>query len=745
MKRLRLFIIFTVCFIASAFGTHLLEAQASSQLDISITNEGYFPQVTLIPVGTAVTWTNLEGVHTTTSRDGLWDSGVLVEDETFNYVFNEIGLYPYYDTIHRWPSGLIQVVHSMAQIEIYTDKSTYNSGDVLKVGVDLTNPGSEVQVGVYIWVNDPGGGKRWLENIPSVLLPEGFSHSNDEWFTIMLPPLPRGEYTLNARLVKVSEQDLISSDSASLTFGSASQSDWSGGPVSPGPSALWDQSFDTSTGVAWRSIESQLSLTAQPRGSPQSNVIAYDAGIPKGVATGDLNGDGKDDVVTADPIYDLYEDLGAIYWWERLENGTWVQDTVSGDFYGAWYVGATDVDLDGDLDVIASAYYGDGPELGRNGKYAWFENLNGDASSWEKHLVGDDFWGASHIDAGDLDGDGDIDLVGASQLTDGIDEQESDMTWFENLDGKGHIWGQHDLDLDFPNASEAHIADLDGDGDLDIVGAYSHPTSTSTFAWWENANGDGSVWTKHWIPFDFWGSGYLSVGDIDNDGDIDLIGSGYNSSQVGFWENLDGSGTSWTAWYAATMPSGRGIDLKDIDGDGDLDAVAWNSYWVSWIENVNGSGYLWDQRYLGFDWDLPWAAAGDIDDNGKLDIVVTSEETDWPPPGDDQVLWFDVSKFGSSGELTSTILDGDTDPSWRIMTWHADVPSGADFSVEVRASNDETDLGTYVVVPSSGTDLGDIIDPNARYLQYRVSLSSSDPAVSPVLHDIGVETGEGTK
>ncbi len=745
MKKFWNVLILAMCTVFSLAGISPTLAQSPSPFDISITDEGYFPQVARIPAGTSVTWTCLEGVHTTTSRDGLWDSGVLVEEDTFSYIFDTVGLYYYYDTIHGWPSGSIQVVHSLASIEIYTDRPDYSSGDVLKVGVDLENPGSAVLAGVQIWVETPGGGQRWLENIPSIHIPAGFSYSNDEWLRVTLRPLPRGQYTLHALLVKVPEQDLISSDSATLNFGSASQSDWSGGPVEPGPSTLWEKNFDTSSGVAWRSIEGQLSLSSQPRDVPLSSAIATDAGRPNCVATGDLNGDGKDDVITTDPVYDIYEDLGAVYWWEFLENGTWSQNTVSADFYGAWYVDTADLDLDGDLDIIATAYYGDGPELGRNGKYAWFENLNGDASSWQKHLVGDDFWGASYIDAGDLDGDGDLDLVGASELTDGIYEQESDLTWFENLDGKGFTWGQHDLDLDFPNASEAHIADIDGDGDPDIVGAYAHETSTSQFAWWENENGDGSVWTKHWIPFDFWGSGYLSTGDIDSDGDIDLIGSGYNASQVGFWENLDGSGTNWIAWYAATMPSGRGIDLKDIDGDGDLDAVAWNSYWVSWMENADGTGYYWNQRLLGYDWDLPSAAAGDIDDDGKLDIAVTSEETDWPPPGDDQLLWFDVSRFGGSGELTSTILDDDTDPLWGIITWDAEVPSGAGFLVEVRASNDETDLGSYFTVPSSGTDLGDIIDPSARYLQYRVNLSSGDPSVSPVLHDLVIETGEGLK
>ena len=112
------------------------------------------------------------------------------------------------------------------------------------------------------------------------------------------------------------------------------------------------------------------------------------------------------------------------------------------------------MDRDGDLDVIAAAYYGDAPGLGRNGRFAWFENL---------------------------DGDGDIDLVGASMLTNGLYEQDADIAWFENLDGKGTQWALHSLDDDLPDASEAYFADLDGDGDLDVVAANADPTGPSTF------------------------------------------------------------------------------------------------------------------------------------------------------------------------------------------------------------------------------------------------------------------------
>jgi hypothetical protein len=351
------------------------------------------------------------------------------------------------------------------------------------------------------------------------------------------------------------------------------------------------------------------------------------------------------------------------------------------------------------------------------------------------------FWGASYIDAGDMDGDGDVDLIGASQLTDGVYEQEADIVWFENLDGEGLKWGQHDLDLQFPNASEAHLVDLDGDGDLDVVGAYSHETGPSSFAWWENVHGDASEWTKRFIPFQFWGSGYVSTGDVDNDGDIDLVGGGYNTGSVGFWENLDGKGTSWQAWSVTAMPGGRGVELVDLEGDGDLDALMWNTGLALWVENLDGQGFAWGVRVVDNALDLPWVAAGDVDRDGKLEVLTVSEESAYFPGT--QVRLHDVLEFKSAGDLTSSILDGDLSPGWGSMTWDIKVPAGASCAVEVRASDDDTNLGPFKTVPHSGFDLGALIDSNARYFQYRVSFTSTNPEVSPSLRGLDVEKGDG--
>jgi plastocyanin len=684
MKRVCFFIFSHVFLLFTAAGGHSGQFQASAQLDVTISYDGYSPQVVTIPVNSSVTWTNVEGVHTTTSRHGFWNSGVLLEGEDYSYEFNSVGLYPYYCTISQWLLGTIKVVHTLATIEIYTDNTVYSSGDIMTVGLNLENRGNEVEVGIYIWVEFSDGVKYWVLQKPSVVLPDNFTYSNPVWLSITLPPIKRGNYHWRALLMKVPQNDPLDEDSEAWSFGRVLQTDWSEGPGEPGPVHDWSKRFDNWENSAWRAIEGQLSLSSIPRLPPPQVTVTDDAGKPNSVGVGDLNGDGQDDILSTDPVYDLWNNRGAVYWWQLLENGTWMRNTVDRDFYGAHHISTSDVDSDGDTDVVAAAFYGDGPELGRNGKYAWFENLD---------------------DAGD-------------------------------------IWVQHDLDLKFQNANEAHAADIDGDGDLDVVGANAEDTGPSNFTWWENLDGDGSSWTKRAIPGQFWDSGYLDIGDIDNDGDLDLLGSGYNTSQVGWWENIDGKGKLWQSWYVAVVSHGRGAELRDMEGDGDLDALIWSDSQVQWIENTDGNGIIWSPRSIVSGIELPWAVSGDVDNNGKPDVIVSNEDS-YSPSGE-QLLWFDISKFVTTGELTSSILDGGLNPHWGSMTWSADIPAGTSLDVYVRVSNEPTDMGNFVQVPNSGYKLGLIINPDASFLQYKGVLQSEDPEYSPVLHEINVAMGESS-
>lgn len=525
----------------------------------------------------------------------------------------------------------------------------------------------------------------------------------------------------------------------------AVQTDWSGGSNVPGPVLSWGNSFDQQSETAWRSIPGQIALAGTQRSPARRVVVTENADLPRGAAAGDLNGDGRTDLVIGDPVTDPFNPVGAIYWWQAEAEGEFIERVVSDTFHGTNHLTTADVDGDGDTDVVAAAYYGEAdppppPPPGRNGRFAWFENVSGDGSIWTEHLVGEMFWGAEYVDVGDFDGDGDIDLVGASYLTRGVYEQESDITWFENLEGTGDSWQMHEVSGEFDNGYEAHFADLDSDGDLDILG-----THADLISWWENTTGNGDILEFHLINDGLQNVGYVNVGDLDNDGDQDVVGSTYSSSSLLWWENLIGDASLWALHIIGPHSGGEQVEVVDIEGDGDLDIVAdrrsGSGAALTVFTNSSGDASNWVGRTVQYESNTDYSIAiADADSDGKIDVVVASE--DYYRQLGKQVSFFDLSIFGTFGILRSSVLDGGLMPGWETITWETSVPEGASLTVDVRAANESSDLGPFVEVPASGTDLSALIDDDARYLQYRLTLSGGGD-LSPVIRELIVEQSSG--
>jgi plastocyanin len=92
----------------AAPGDHV--AQASDQ-GVSIDSFAFAPADVTVPVGATLTWSNAQsGIpHTSTSVDGLWDSGVLSTGDTFNFTFNQVGDFSYQCNIHPSMHGIVHV------------------------------------------------------------------------------------------------------------------------------------------------------------------------------------------------------------------------------------------------------------------------------------------------------------------------------------------------------------------------------------------------------------------------------------------------------------------------------------------------------------------------------------------------------------------------------------------------------------------------------------------------------------
>ncbi len=83
---------------------------APAETAVAILDYSFDGETVEIPVGATVTWTNDGGViHTTTSTDGLWDSGIMSSGEAFSHTFDEAGSFEYICTLHPVMTGTIVV------------------------------------------------------------------------------------------------------------------------------------------------------------------------------------------------------------------------------------------------------------------------------------------------------------------------------------------------------------------------------------------------------------------------------------------------------------------------------------------------------------------------------------------------------------------------------------------------------------------------------------------------------------
>ncbi|MAF66841.1 MAG: hypothetical protein CMJ84_14445, partial [Planctomycetes bacterium] len=200
--------------------------------------------------------------------------------------------------------------------------------------------------------------------------------------------------------------------------------------------------------------------------------------------------------------------------------------TTAADY--AYSVYATDLDGDGDADVLSASVLDD--------KIAWYENLGGGSFGPQKVITtAADY--AYSVYATDLDGDGDADVLSASHGDDKI-------AWYENLGG-GAFGPQQVITTGANGAQSVYATDLDGDVDADV---FSASENDSKIAWYENLMG----------PFDCNGNGIPDPDDIAN-GAPDCDGNGVlDECQITYDPSLD------------CQPNGV-LDSCEITGDPSLD------------------------------------------------------------------------------------------------------------------------------------------------------------------------------
>ena len=246
-----------------------------------------------------------------------------------------------------------------------------------------------------------------------------------------------------------------------------------------------------------------------------------------GLFIADINKDNNNDIISTSFSND-------IAWWEKENNSTnWTKHIIDNKNTGALYIYAADINRDSYVDVIASKANDEGNEL------VWYKNDGSSFNSWVRTLISDNLENGHGVYAGDIDSDGDMDVVATSVAGNKI-------SWFENSaeNGDGSTWIEHAVIQNLTESQTVCLADVNNDTYLDIVGGSS---KNNLIVCLINSGTEEISWTKVTIDNNIGLPHWVDTIDMDHDGDIDIFASGYSTHEISWYEN-DLENNDWIVW-----------------------------------------------------------------------------------------------------------------------------------------------------------------------------------------------------
>lgn len=452
---------------------------------------------------------------------------------------------------------------------------------------------------------------------------------------------------------------------------------------------------------------------------------------PWGKAAGDLNGDGRPDLIVGGRAG------GGLVWYE---NPAWEKHVVHAD--GAFSTDhvVADIDGDGQNDIVSLLY--DGP--------VWFRSPD-----WQMSRIDDQ--SLHDIEVSDLNGDGRPDIVGRNQSAfggggdtvllylqdqegnwqkasiavtpgeglaladiddDGWDDIVVAALWLQNP-GPGHgaeAWRMHrySRSWSWPHTSIA-VHDLNGDSRLDIVLAPSELAGTYyRIAWFEAPADRQSEWREHVVDAEVETvHHFVAVADIDLDGRPDILSAAMHQGtaphEVKAYLNL-GAG-EWRKQLVATSGS-HNMQVLDIDADGDADLFGANwsgehqavELWLNQTCSPDGGCPQWRRHVI--DPERPGKAvfvhAADLDGDSHLDVA--AGQWWYRNPGHVGGQWTRTS-FGAPANNVAWLedLDGDGDIDALATRWTEE--RGESGLVLAENAGD----GTFRITPLATAGTGDFL------------------------------------
>ncbi|HWP81242.1 MAG TPA: FG-GAP-like repeat-containing protein [Bacteroidota bacterium] len=334
-------------------------------------------------------------------------------------------------------------------------------------------------------------------------------------------------------------------------------------------------------------------------------------GSPEGVAVGDIDGDGKPDVVVANfgsNTVSVFRNTTAS---GSLTFASKVDLTVGS---GPYDVALGDIDGDGKLDIVTGNYSAGTISVLRN------QSPVGGISFAPKvdSLAGSEPYSVA---IADFNRDGKLDIVAANYST-------LTVSVLRNQSSPGSISLQSRVPFASGNGLyPVAVGDIDGDGAADIVVTNQSDNNVSVL---RNTSTPSTISFAARVNFVTGTTpGGIGIGDLDADGKLDLVIANRNSNTISLLRNTSSIGApsfapkadSTTGSYPAS------VALGDINGDGKLDVVVTNasSYTLSVFRNTSSGSISLSSRVDFATGIYPWGViVADLTEDGKPDIGVAS-------------------------------------------------------------------------------------------------------------------------
>lgn len=387
-------------------------------------------------------------------------------------------------------------------------------------------------------------------------------------------------------------------------------------------------------------------------------------------------------------------------------------------------------DIDGDEDVDLIA-------SSRNSNaVAWYENRGGPPSTFQEHVISNTVLGAESVVSADLDGDGDTDILAAAQLGDAI-------AWFENTVEDGIVaFHEHQVSEVAAGARSVWAADIDGDGDHDVLAAL---LDADTVAWYENLGAEvcqsgpktcfdpePRVITDSLVK-----ATSVMAYDMDRDGDLDVLATGQTDGVVAWYENGGELPVCFTEHLVSDRAEGaQSVLPADVDGDGDTDLVVASRFddSVTWFEHTGGEigGFL--EHVIATDArGAESAEPADVDGDGDVDIVVASRldrTVAWLENSGDLEPRFEKHVLASNVSQAQYVSRADLDRDGRL-----DVVVGSTLNGEVRWFRQESLHETHLEGAQLSASRGLLLE------RTQLSLQPTAAGVASVKAPLGIQVG----